>query len=328
MEKVLTISIAAYNVSKFLEKTLDSLIIDDEHMEKMEVIIVNDGSKDDTSKKAHAYADKYPNTFKVIDKENGGYGSTVNASIKAATGKYYKLLDGDDWFDTDNLAGFIDYLEGCESDIVLTPFYEEYVSKNETKPVEHNSLIKENTVPVEKADTSDYWAMHEITVKSEILRNNNVRLLEHCFYTDMEFALNVEMYAKTISRLDKMIYHYRLGEDGQSVSKEGLKKHYKDAIKVSLSGCEKADKYFKENIDSDEVKDKIIQRRIKRMVSLAYTVILLLDDRKSIREEFREYDNSVKNNYPSIYRFTGEVKRIKMMRSTGFRFIRMYQKMV
>ena len=110
MDKILSVSIASYNVEKFLGQTLDSCLVP-EIMEKLEVIVVNDGSKDGTAAVAEEYVKKAPDTFVLINKENGGYGSTVNAGIQAATGKYFRLLDGDDWFDRDGLREFIGILE-------------------------------------------------------------------------------------------------------------------------------------------------------------------------------------------------------------------------
>ena len=95
MEKILSVSIASYNVEKFIRKALDSCCIP-EIMDRLEVLVVNDGSTDGTLQIAREYEKQYPQTFRVIDKKNGGYGSTVNASIKAATGRYFRLLDGDD----------------------------------------------------------------------------------------------------------------------------------------------------------------------------------------------------------------------------------------
>ena len=116
MEKILSVSIASYNVEKFIRKALDSCCIP-EIMDRLEVLVVNDGSTDSTLEIAREYETKYPDTFRVIDKKNGGYGSTVNASIKAATGKYFRLLDGDDWFDRDGLVKFIGELSAAEEDM-------------------------------------------------------------------------------------------------------------------------------------------------------------------------------------------------------------------
>ena len=98
MEKLLTVSIASYNVEAFLRKTLDSCIVP-ELMDELEVLIVNDGSKDSTPEIAREYEAAYPETFRLIDTNIGGYGSTVNLSMQEARGTFYKLLDGDYWFD-------------------------------------------------------------------------------------------------------------------------------------------------------------------------------------------------------------------------------------
>ena len=121
MGKILTVSIAAYNVEQYIDKALRSLICS--RMDKLEVLIIDDGSTDNTFSVAKGYESRYPETFHTIHKENGGYGSTINHSIGIATGKYFKQLDADDCFDTGNLNAFIDYLENNSSDLVLSPFY-------------------------------------------------------------------------------------------------------------------------------------------------------------------------------------------------------------
>ena len=106
MEKILTISIAAYNMEQYIEHTLNSLI--DEHIiDLLEIFVVDDGSMDRTLEIAMQYAKRYPQSIYPIHKENGGYGSTINTSVKLATGKYFKLLDGDDWYAKENLPAFI-----------------------------------------------------------------------------------------------------------------------------------------------------------------------------------------------------------------------------
>lgn len=102
--KLLTISIAAYNVEKYLEKALTSMVCSPTAMEKLEVIIEDDGSTDGTLSIAKKYEKLYPDVYRAIHKENGGYGSTINNSIVLAQGKYFKQLDGDDWFDTENIS--------------------------------------------------------------------------------------------------------------------------------------------------------------------------------------------------------------------------------
>ena len=107
MNKILTIIIPTYNMEKYLRRCLDSLIIDEEGMKQLEVLVINDDSKDSSSQIAHEYQDKYPDTYRVIDKENGNYGSCINRGLKETTGKYVKVLDADDWFDNKSLMLFL-----------------------------------------------------------------------------------------------------------------------------------------------------------------------------------------------------------------------------
>ena len=122
MNKILTISVAAYNVEQFLEKTLGSLA-DSRYVDRLEVFVVDDGGKDSSLEIAKKYESRYPQTFHAIHKENGGYGSTVNYSIAHATGKYFKLLDGDDWMDRDGLNSVIAELEKHDEDVIITDYY-------------------------------------------------------------------------------------------------------------------------------------------------------------------------------------------------------------
>lgn len=108
-------------MEKFLNQVLDSLV-DEQVLADLEVLVISDGSTDNTVDIANKYVKKYPSTFKVIEKENGGWGSTVNKGMELATGKYFKLLDGDDWFYTENLVGFIQYLKNTEADMILSAF--------------------------------------------------------------------------------------------------------------------------------------------------------------------------------------------------------------
>ena len=118
MEKILTVTVPSYNVEKFLENTLDSFV-DERVLDDIEVLIVDDGSKDKTAEIGRKYEEKYPDTFRVISKENGGHGSTINRGIGEAKGKYFKVVDGDDWVDQDGFAELIQRLKTCDADYVL-----------------------------------------------------------------------------------------------------------------------------------------------------------------------------------------------------------------
>ena len=96
--KLISFAIPCFNSYEYMGKCIESILPGGEDVE---IIIVNDGSTDDTLKIAEAYAKKFPTIVRVIDKENGGHGSAVNAGLEAATGLYYKVVDSDDWLDAD-----------------------------------------------------------------------------------------------------------------------------------------------------------------------------------------------------------------------------------
>lgn len=220
MKKILSVSIAAYNVGKYLPKLFDVLNVSDYLRDNIELIVVNDGSKDNTLDVANSYKEKYPNSIVIIDKENGGYGSTINASIKIATGKYYKILDGDDFFNVDNIEDFLKYLDTVNDDLVISPYIDFYEDDNTYEIIDRHSNGNLN----EKSFT-----MHEIAIKTELYKNKREEIIEHCFYTDTEFVLNTMIISNSMTRYPKPVYCYRLGRVGQSVSVEGLIKHIDDA---------------------------------------------------------------------------------------------------
>ncbi len=230
MEKILTITIAAYNVQDYLENALDSLVCS--YMDQLEVLIENDGSTDKTQSIAQRYEQKYPNTFKCINKENGGYGSTINNSIEIATGKYFKQLDGDDWFENSNLDPFIELLSSIDVDRVLTPFIRFTEGSEATETVDFMSDVQEGKYDIDTFSFTHFVNMHSSTFRTSILKKMNHRLTHHCLYTDLELVSYPISLEHTMYVTHAPLYVYRLGRDGQSISRESIVKHYKEHERV------------------------------------------------------------------------------------------------
>ena len=128
MDKILTIIIPTYNMSEYLDTCLKSLIIESN---LLEVLIINDGSKDNSLDIAKKYEKKYPHIFRTIDKPNGNYGSCINRGLKEATGKYVKVLDADDKFNTDNLMNLVEIAQETNVDAFITDFSKSHVNGKE-----------------------------------------------------------------------------------------------------------------------------------------------------------------------------------------------------
>lgn len=314
MEKILTISIAAYNVGNYIKNTLDSLIVP-EIMDKLEVFIVDDGGTDETLRIAREYEEKYPEIFHAVHKENGGYGSTVNYSIAHATGKYFKLLDGDDWFCKENLKEYIHFLEKQEVDIVLSPYFRVFTETEKMVYIERNSDIQKVNF-IKDVCVENIPIMHEMCVKTYLLQKSNKKITEHCFYTDYEFVFLSLLKASTIVYFSLPIYCYQIGVEGQSVSVEGIRKHYLDKSKVAFQLYN----WYNENGKDvyQGFHKKILIQEMLGITDDAYTAYMTLINTKKGKEELKKFDKKIKEQFDNIYQITMLIKKVKLLRKTKF----------
>ena len=317
VEKTLSISIAAYNVEEFLKNTLDSLVAP-EIMDDIEVLIIDDGSKDNTAAIGKEFVDKYPNSFKVISKPNGGYGSTINAEIDAATGQYFKTLDGDDWYDTENLVRFVKDLKNMSADLILTPFTMVYEGTGEKQVISMERKYQEKNITFEQLPEALYSKikMHSVTYKTSILKENNIRIGEHCFYTDIEYISFPIVYVNDVNFLDYSIYQYRIGLEGQSVSDEGFRKHYKDHLRV----VDRILEFYTINKENGLSKEKatFLFNILKALINTQYGIFFKLDNTEQTKHELIAFDTKLKQTNSMLYE-SAKGKRVVLLRKLKFK---------
>lgn len=216
MDKILTVVIPTYNMQSLLPRCLESLI-SPECSEKLEVLIINDGSKDDSLKIAREYETRYPGIFRAVDKENGNYGSAVNRGIQEATGKYLKILDADDFYNNEGLMHMLHILSQNDVDMVLTDYCRDRGDERIffRAPKEKCNKIHD----FDKISIEEYgnFAMHGIAYRTSILQNNHIELQTGISYTDAEYCFYPLTYVKSILVLDIVVYCYQLGREGQTV---------------------------------------------------------------------------------------------------------------
>lgn len=226
-------------MEKYLHRCLDSLIIDEEEMKQLEVLVINDGSKDSSSQIAHEYQDKYPNTFRVIDKENGNYGSCINRGLKEATGKYVKVLDADDWFDKFNLRMFIPVLSTIDADLILTDYNivdDEEKIKSEYRYENKNihPKIIETIDDITQISPTFYGAMHGFTYRLQLLHDMEYKQSEGLAYTDQEWVNIPFTRVQTIYYCPLALYQYLFGREGQTMDKNVMSKSIGQLMTVVL----------------------------------------------------------------------------------------------
>ena len=226
MNKILSIVIPSYNMQDYLPACLDSLVVDDPALfNALDIIVVNDGSKDKTSTIAHDYAARYPDVVRVIDKPNGNYGSCVNRGLAEARGVFIKVLDADDTFDTAAFKQFIARLiESEEKNEQVDLFLTDYVqvgAHGESKLYKFiKGLPTEKILGVQALEKVDYILMHAYTYRVEILRTMGYRQLEGFSYTDAEWSCYPILAIKNLCYLPWPVYRYLVERPGQTMDPE------------------------------------------------------------------------------------------------------------
>ena len=220
--KLLSFIIPSYNCSAFLEKCIRSML-HPQLLEKLEIIVVNDGSVDDTAAIAQGFVREYPAAVRLINQENKGHGGALNTGCNAATGKYLKVIDADDWVETDNLPAFVAFLEGCEADVVLTHHDTRDISSGEIKswksyPQSFGQAYTLEQIMVCPQNFDRSLTFHGITYRTDFYQAQGIALSEKVFYEDHEYATFACCRAAAVTCVDLLIYHYRIGDVQQSVS--------------------------------------------------------------------------------------------------------------
>ena len=296
MEKILTIVIPTYNMQDYLRRCLDSLIVPEEQMKQLEVLVVNDGSKDNSSAIAHEYQDKYPDTFRVIDKENGNYGSCVNRGLKEATGKYIKILDADDWFDNENFIAYLNYLVFQNVDVVLNDCQKVnnlgencgsflIIGLEENKEYPLSILYEKNIYP----------QMHCVAYRLDLLKEMGYHQTEGISYTDQEWVLKPMANVETIIYLKTSLYNYMLGREGQTMEKEVMERKFCDHVDVifSIIGFIHTYKFTR------DINFIYLQSKTRGFLNYIYHIHLV--DNVFNHMSFQEFDTSLQTNYPKFY---------------------------
>lgn len=229
VQKMLSICVPAYNVESYLDRCLHSLVTC-EVADWLEILVVNDGSPDSSREIALAYQEHYPSIVTLIDKQNGGHGSTINAALAKASGLYFRVIDGDDWVDSANLAKMLKKIEAEKlyADLVSSNYHQVYIEDGHTVPWMKISG-RDNYVIFDLATedmTMEYFTMASAMVKTDILRKANFIIQENTFYVDVEYILFPIPFVNTVMFTPEFIYRYAVGNADQSINPEIFTKRY------------------------------------------------------------------------------------------------------
>lgn len=310
-EKLLTVTVPCYNSQNYMKNCIESLLVGGE---RVEIIIINDGSSDDTGKIADEYKEKYPEIVRVVHQENGGHGEGINQGVKYATGKYFKVVDSDDKV-SDDFPAFLDALERCENeggvDLAVTNYYYVHTDGVGDRSIDYSSVLPKNRI-FEWKDTKRFrvhqmLTIHSCTFKTELLKSWHEPLPKKVFYED-----NL-MICKCLPRVRKMyyfpsdLYRYWIGRPDQSVQENVMMKRYTHQILVteqSFVAC-----------DLDNINEPMLKKYLKHElfmmfgISIMFTRLNNTDETdealekmwKNCREHNEKWGNHFRNRTPLFF---------------------------
>lgn len=298
MEKVLTIVVPSYNTEKHIDNSLPSLIADS-ISNKLEILLINDGSTDGTLERIKEFEKNYPNCIRVISKENGGHGSVINRGIKEAKGKYFRVIDGDDAVITENLIKLIENLEQCDSDVVFSPYIMEFVQSGERVECDKYDLESGKEYSFDSlSKIINCIPLHGINYKTTLLKEHDIHVQEHCFYEDKEYIMYPIPFVNTATYYTDPIYIYRIGVPGQSISVEKVVKNWKMLKRITENLC-----IFYENLGEQVSKEKkqYLSTAICDVIKNTYGMFLKMPyDTKNVNY-IKEFSEECQKWSPNLY---------------------------
>ena len=326
MNKILTIVVPTYNMQDYLNRCLDSLIVVPELMGQLEVLVINDGSKDNSSVIGHEYEARYTNTFRVIDKENGNYGSCVNRGLAEAKGKYIKILDADDWFNTKEFEDYLRNLSTVEVDLVSTSY--NFV-ENDTGHVRTETLDLPTGEIFDFGSFSSekilYYPMHMVTYRTEMLRKIGYVQTEGISYTDNEWTFIPQYSVKQFVYFPFVVYQYLIGRAGQTMDSGVIVRnvwHLEPICKALIENRLRFD------VEDNKLAEKLNFRQILLTVENLYKLVLLkMNPTKDDLTRLRRFDEYIKKYCPPAYDYVSKaimkkwlpIRYVSFWRRTGKR---------
>ena len=222
--KLLSIAVPCYNSQDYMEHCVDSLLPGGEDVE---ILIVDDGSKDNTAAIADRLETEHPGIVRAIHQENAGHGGAVNTGLKNASGLFFKVVDSDDWVDLEAYEKILAFLRKAVSDdllpdLLLANYVYDKQGSDHKKIMQYRKYFPTDTYfawdQVKPLPPTTYILMHSVIYRTEVLRRSRMELPKKTFYVDNLFVFEPMPYVQSIYYIDVDFYHYFIGREDQSVN--------------------------------------------------------------------------------------------------------------
>lgn len=301
--KLLTVAIPCYNSQDYMRHAVETAMVGGEDVE---ILIIDDGSKDDTAKIADELEREHPTIVRAIHQENGGHGQAVNTGLKNAKGLYYKVLDSDDWLDREALLKVMDLIrsfveDGVAVDMLLTNYVYEKPSVRKHKAIRYISAFPENQVfgwsDVRHFKVSQNILMHSVIYRTKLLRECKLELPKHTFYVDNIFVYQPLPSVKKMYYLNVDLYRYFIGRDDQSVNEKVMIGRIDQQLKVN--------KIMIEAHDLTKIKNRKLRDYMVKYLTMMMTVssvLLIKEGSEESLDKRAELWGFLKEHNTNMYR--------------------------
>lgn len=308
-EKILTIVVPSYNTQQYADTCIPTML-GHQMRGQLEILLVNDGSCDQTLSKLLRYERDYPDTVRVIDKPNGGHGSVVNLGIREARGRYFKVVDGDDWVIGRNLERLMHDLKTVRSDLVVNPYLRHQENTGRNKKAGFHVPKNQELDFTAIADRFSGIGIHAATYRTQLLRENRIRVRENCYYEDTQYIIYPACFVKTVYVLDFPVCVYRVGTQEQSIHPQKAFDNRRMHQKVVMDCC----RYAVCHPDLPLPVRRYIGRIICRRIRSQYLIFMKnqktpdkipLKESAKIYRELLVWDRLLQVRFPDFYARTG-----------------------
>lgn len=303
--KLITFTVPCYNSAAYMEHCVSTLL---RAGDEAEILLIDDGSTDETGAIADRYAAQYPGMVRAFHQENGGHGAGVNRGLSLADGLFFKVVDSDDWLDGEALDALMALLrrfarEGAPVDLVLVNYVYEHTADGTSHRVHYR-----NALPVGRAfgwgevgrfKAAQFIGMHAMVYRTEVLRRSGLRLPEHTFYVDNLFVYQPMPAVRTLYYLDVDLYRYFIGRADQSVTEQNLIRRIDQHIRVTrlIADC-----HDLETLRHDNRRLAEYMYHFLSMMMMICTIYPMMDGSPERLEQSRALWRWLKQNHPAAYR--------------------------
>lgn len=295
--KDISFVVPCYNSEAYMKKCIDSLLIG---KNQIEIIIIDDGSTDKTGQIADNYQKKYPKTVKVIHQKNGGHGEGINTGLRYATGKYFKVVDSDDWLEEEAYKKLLREIKNIDTDLIVCNYVYTYTDGRKNQIISFDNVYDENKVltwnDIHRFKMTQYPSLHSMMYKKSVLDKSNIDLPKHVFYEDNLFIYLPLVNTETIYYLNLNLYQYYIGRSDQSVQASQMIKRSHHQVLVSKRVCTA--------YDLNKIKNKKLRKLMRRECIFLMTIAVVfsrlaysIEGEKQYKQLWRE----LKKENPKLY---------------------------